>query len=67
MINPFKELAVCFGLTCHKHRLILFRELRWYEDEYRKGYRNRLICRRCHKIFDTKIKFKVTDKFGLPL
>lgn len=56
MINLFKSFAVMMKWTCHKHRFILFREIKWYEDEYRDGYRFKIICRRCNKVINTKFK-----------
>lgn len=65
MTNPLKSFAVMIKWTCHKHRFMLFREIRWYEDEYRMGYRSKLICRRCHTVVNTKMQ--LTNKFGLPV
>lgn len=32
---------------CKKHHLVLFREARWYEDEYKKGARSLWLCKNC--------------------
>ena len=39
---------------CKKHKYRLFRQIRWYEDEYREGMRSKWICLNCFQIINTE-------------
>lgn len=65
MINLFKSFAVMMKWTCHKHRLVYFRTMRWFEDSYHDGYRTKVMCKRCHKCFLIKNDIKPMGRLPL--